>query len=34
MKWEDDGLEDFGKTLIAIMIVMALVLLLLIYAFS
>jgi hypothetical protein len=34
MKWEDDGLEDFGKTLIGIMVVMALVLLLLIYAFS
>jgi len=34
MKWEDDGLEDFGKALIAIMVVMTLVLLLLIYAFS
>ena len=34
MKWEDDGLEDFGKFLIWIMIVMVLVLLLLIYALS
>lgn len=34
MKWEDDGLEDFGKFLIGIMVVMTLVLLLLIYAFS
>lgn len=34
MKWEEDGLEDFGKFLIGIMVVMILVLLLLIYALS
>ena len=34
MKWEEDGLEDFGKFLIGIMIVMVLVLLLLICALS
>lgn len=34
MKWEDDGLEDFGKFLAGIMIVMVLVLLLLICALS
>lgn len=34
MKWQDDGLDDFGKLVIGIMIVVALVLLLLIFVWS
>ena len=34
MKWQDDGLDDFGKLVIWIMAVMVLVLLLLIFALS